>query len=113
MLAEVGYEERLVGYEMSPATGNAPRSLYSFREVCDFLRVGNPEDLLTKGSHSSIGYLDLEELRRWIGSVLGDRDLAEAIGRELEAHKTYRERVDAARELMRQRLEQCRAALSE
>lgn len=109
LLQEVGYEGRLVGYKMSPATGNEQCSLYSLQEVADFLRMDSLEDYLLKGGHPSIGYVDLEELTRWVGEVLGDRELARALEEELKQGESYQAKVALVKPLLKQRLEQCRA----
>ena len=82
-LEEVGYEERLVGYQSSPAMGNMPLSLYSLREVLHFL-AGNDGSL--------VNYVDLKELGEWVDKVLGDEDLRLAIERDLEAKDEYQRR---------------------
>ncbi|MDI3281340.1 MAG: hypothetical protein QJR13_08235 [Bacillota bacterium] len=109
LLREVEYEERLVGYKMSPATGNEQCSLYSLQEVADFLRMDSLEHYLLKGGHPFIGYIDLEELTRWVGEVLGDQELARALEEELKQGESYQSKVALVKPLLKQRLEQCRA----
>jgi hypothetical protein len=111
LLSEREYEERLVGYEMSPATGNAQRSLYSLQEAYDFVKMGEMADLLLRGGGAIIGYLDLDELRQWVGDVLGDGDLAAAVSEAVAAGENYRDRLLEVRQLMRERLDQCRAVV--
>lgn len=112
LLSEVGFEERLVGYEMSPATGQTPRSLYSLAEVARFVGVGGAVELLTRGSQASIGYLDPEAVIRWVETILGDAALASALRRKLAGCATYREKAGVVHELLQQRLAQCQAVLS-
>lgn len=112
LLSELDYEKRLVGYEMSPATGNAQRSLYSLQEAYDFLKMGEADDLLLRGGGALIGYLDLDELRQWVGDVLGDQDLAAAVGQAVADAENYRDRLLEVRQLVRERLDQCKAAVS-
>ncbi len=110
LLSELGYEERLVGYKMTAMNGNTPESLYSLQEAIDILQADSPETLLLKGGNLSLGYIDPGDLRKWVEEVLGDSELAGAIGLELEMGKEsgYAKQIGAIKALMAQRLRQCK-----
>jgi len=94
---EVGFEERLVGYLVRERSGPMAKSLYSFAEVCDFL-------------HDHLPVLQFEELTRWLRSVMKDEELALKVAEAGEqGHNDY-ERTQLIRELMEERLRQCRKA---
>jgi hypothetical protein len=67
------------------------------------------EDLLAVGSHGSVGYLDLNRLKKWISDVFGDMELAEALDQEIGDNDSYMAGLEKAKALMRERLEQCKA----
>lgn len=113
LLAELErYEDRLSGWKTGATTGSTATDLYSLREAVDFLQMSDPARLLQKGGHAFIGYLDLEELQRWVGETLGDADLAAAIGELIAAGSSYAERIAPVRVVMEDRLVQAQEALA-
>ena len=111
LLSEVGFEKRFVGVKMMPRAGNRVSSIYSFEEAVDFLHPDSLEDLLSVGSRSCVGYLDLDQLRRWVGEGFGDKELAEEMGKEIEKSNSYMDKVKIIKQLMQQRLSQCNKIL--
>ncbi len=97
VLQEVGFAKRIVGYQVRERSGPMAKALYSFAEVCDFL-------------HDQFPVLRFEELIRWLKVVMKDEELAfkvaEAVG---QGHNDY-ERTLLIRELMGERLMQCKKA---
>jgi len=97
VLQEVGFAKRIVGYQVRERSGPMAKSLYSFTEVCNFL-------------HDQFPVLRFEELIRWLKVVMKDEELAfkvaEAVG---QGHNDY-ERTRLIRELMEERLMQCKKA---
>lgn len=112
LLSEVGFEERFVGTKMTPMAGNRVSSIYSFEEAVDFLHMDSLEDLLAVGGRSSVGYLDLDQLKRWVREVFGDKELAEEMGKEIKKSNSYMDKVKIIKQLMQQRLSQCNKWLS-
>lgn len=102
-MEEVGFEERLVGYESSDAIGNAPISLYSLAEIYEFL---------AKNSSSYQAWINLAELSKWVGEVLGDQDLQRAIEEAIKGHNSYFAAAKRVAQLIRERLDQARAVAS-
>ena len=111
ILSEVDSEERLVGFKMNPRAGNKPFSLYSLEEVVNFLQVDSMGELLTKGSRASIGYVDFQALQGWVSEVMGDKELAKAIGEEVERKDNYWHQVKVIKSLLEDRLNQCRTTM--
>jgi hypothetical protein len=109
ILREVDFEERFVGVKMTPMAGNRMTSIYSFQEAVDFLHMDSLEDLLAVGSHGSVGYLDLNHLKKWISDIFGDMELAEALDQGIGDGDSYMAGLEKAKDLMRERLEQCKA----
>lgn len=105
---EVTYKDRLTGFKMTPMSGNRETSIYSFEEAVDFLHMDSLEDLMTLGSGASVGYIDLEQLSRWVSEVFGDVELAAEMDGEISKNTSYLENVTGLNKLMRQRLNQCK-----
>ena len=111
LLSEITFKERLVGVYMHSMAGNIEESIYSFEEAVDLLHFDAGE-LRIRGS-GSIGYIDLDELQKWVGDVFGDKELAEAIGEKIKEGSSYKERVLPIKVLMQQRLNQCKEIAGE
>ena len=111
VVGEVGFGERLLGVKMRPMVGNQEHFIYSVKEVIEFLRMESVEDLLTTGSKSYVGYIDLHVLKKWMAEVIGDQGLAEAIEKELEIRDNFKDQLTSVKALIEQRLDQCLALL--
>ena len=112
LLSEVEFDDRLTGWEMRQMSGSEQKFIYGFQEALDFMRIPEFRELFSPGAGGLIGYLDFEELAKWIAEVLGDRELAEAISEVQAAISSYAEGVSEVGALMNQRLKQCRQILS-
>ena len=95
ILTEVGFEDRLEGFRLRERSGPTPVTLYSFEEVVSLLTDPHPR-------------LDFEALEGWIQSVMGDEELAEQIATVIKKGENDQERTYSIRELMEERLNQCR-----
>ncbi len=111
ILSEVGFDNRLVGFDMKPRAGNTPMSLYSFAEATNFLHVDSLDDLLIPGGRGSVGYIELAALQKWVDQVMGDKDLASAIGEAVKQNDCYHDQAIAVKELMAERLSQCKETM--
>jgi len=105
ILTRVSFQERLIGYKMMATTGNLEESIYSFKDAIDLLWFDVGE--LGVRTSGSIGYIDPVKLERWVGETLGDKELADAIGKKVKEYSNYREQVESIKPLMKQRLRQC------
>ena len=108
ILSEVDFDHRLVGFDMKPRAGNTPMSLYSFTEATNFLHVDSFDELTIPGARGSVGYIDLTALQNWVDSVMEDKDLATAIEETVRQHESYHDQANAVKELLAERLSQCR-----
>jgi hypothetical protein len=95
VLQEVEFGERLVGYQVRERSGAMAKSLYSFAEVCDFL-------------HDQFPVLKFENLTRWLKVVMRDEELALKVEEAIEEGHSDYERTRQIRELMGERLMQCK-----
>lgn len=111
VLRGVGTKHRLVGVKMTPMAGNLEQPIYSLEGTIKFLEMESREHLIGGGPKGSVPYVDPKFLGRWVADVLGDEELAKAIDEAVERGKNYRERIEAARALMEQRVSQCKAVL--
>lgn len=121
VLSKVPWQDRLVASIAHQTTGAMTIDIYSFEEAVNFLKSCRTDysldELLMRGSSATINYLDLNALASWIGDVLGDSELSQAI-REVVGGESenplliFREKVKPVLELMEQRLAQCKGKLS-
>lgn len=95
ILQEVGFEERLIGYQVRERSGPMERSLYSFEAVVNFLNDKFP-------------FLKFEELTRWLTVVIKDEELACKVDEAVEEGQSDYERTQLIRDLMAERLLQCK-----
>jgi len=96
ILTEVGFEDRLEGFRLRERSGPVPVILYRFEEVVSFLNDPHPR-------------LDFRELEGWIRRVMGDAELAEKIAGAIQKGNNDQDRTYLIRDLMEERLNQCRA----
>ena len=108
ILSEVDFDNRLIGFDMKPRAGNTPLSLYSFAEATNFLHVDGFDALTIPGAGGSVGYIDLAALQNWVNTVMGDKDLAEAIAETVKENESYHDQANAVKELLAERLHQCK-----
>ena len=95
ILQEVGFEERLVGYQVRERSGTIEKSLYSFAEVVNFLNDQFP-------------FLKFEELTTWLTVVIKDEELARQVEEAVAEGQSDYERTQLIRDLMEERLLQCK-----
>ena len=89
-LRELSYEERLLGYKMTPSAGNAPTNMYSLRDAVIFL-TGTPWDapMLHEGFKGTLNWVDGTKLVPWLRDVIGDDALATAVELQALPLETY------------------------
>ncbi len=109
-LREVEWGDRLIGYMMTPTTGNKTRDMYSLPEAVQFL-FGTKWDapLLQAGYKGGINWVDVQQLVDWLRDVIGDVELADAVDRDVLGLGVYREQSMALLELFTERMNQYRA----
>jgi hypothetical protein len=111
VLGKVGFHERLVGVRMTPMAGALQQPIHGFQEATNFLHIDSLDHVLAAGPRASVAYIDPTALKRWVGEVFGDTELAEAMGEAIEKCNSYVETIRPVRQLMEQRLNQCKAVV--
>jgi hypothetical protein len=107
----VGYEDRMTGTTMSGSGGNKHVSIYSIKEMLKFLFVDSFDRLSQRGHGSTISYLNLDELIRWIAEVYEDKELADAISEGMSNADNYAAKIEIAGNLLKERMQQCEEIL--
>lgn len=110
LLQEVGFEDRLIGVTMGSSTGNSETTLYSLKELAFFLRSDSYEKLSHRG-HGSMCYINIDDMLSWIGKIYGDQELADLMAAEMAKVESNADKLEAAAELLRERLKQCNEVL--
>ncbi len=99
VLAEVDFEDRIVGYSLRKRMGPVPITLYSFEEVVGFLSDGLPQ-------------MDFNELEKWIKETMKDNEPYKKINLVSGSDLSDLEKAAKIRDLMGIRLVQCRRVLA-
>jgi hypothetical protein len=95
ILAEVKYEDRIIGYRLGQRTGLTPVTLYSFEEIIGFL--SNP-----------LPMIDFNRLESWIRTIMEDNELADKIKEVSIDNASDQEKTFSIKDLMVERLRQCK-----
>ena len=95
VLNEVGFEDRIIGYRLRERSGLMSITLYSFEEVVVLLYDSNPR-------------IDFNRLEMWIRETMGDGELAGKVKQVIEKDISDQEKSFAIRDLMLERLLQCK-----
>lgn len=110
-VSKVAFEERIVGARMTPMAGVLQRPIHGIEEAANFLQIETLEEVSAAGPRASIPYIDPKRLKEWVEDVFGDTELAQAMGVAIDEGTNYVDTVKPIKELMDQRLEQCKAVL--
>jgi hypothetical protein len=95
ILAEVEYEDRIIGYRLGQRAGLTPVTLYSFEEIIEFL--SNP-----------IPMIDFNALESWIRTIMEDNELADKIKEVNTDTASDQDKTFYIKNLMAKRLLQCK-----
>lgn len=95
ILTEVGFDERLVGYQLRQRMGPVPITMYGFEEVAGFFL--NPYPVI-----------DMGELETWIREIMKDEELADRIKEFPRGDEHNPENIIRVAQLMEDRLVQCK-----
>lgn len=96
ILAEVGYEHRLVGYRCRPRWGQLAANLYSVQHIARLLGDKYPA-------------LSFAELEKWLRTVVRDDELANRVAQTIEEQASNRDKVLRVKTLLEERLSQCKS----
>lgn len=111
LLREVEYQNHIRGTRYHAMAGAGTVLMTHLHEVNDFLSIDSPESLKLTGGGGAINYIDLNKLKDWIAQVFDDQELSNAIGEEIERGSCYADRVGPTKQLIAERLHQCRSLL--
>ena len=122
LLNKIGRSDQLFLNSMTPKSGVRSIAFSSLSEVLKFLC--NYESFIMEGEEPAeesiinVSYVDLTKLQKWIGHILGDKELSEAIKEELGQgcdYSSYQEVVQFfnkhavnVKSLIEKRMEQCK-----
>ncbi len=95
ILKKVSFEDRFIGYRLSERHGATRTTSYSFQEVVNLLKDQMPR-------------VDFDALEGWVRRVMEDEELAERLSTAVEEEKNDHDRVVSIRDLMEERLAQCK-----
>ncbi len=95
ILKKVPFEDRFIGYRLSERHGAMRITSYSFQEVVNLLKDQMPR-------------VDFDALREWAGKVMKDEELAERMVAVVAEESNDYDRVISIRNLMEERLKQCK-----
>ncbi len=95
VLSKVAFEDRFIGYRLGERHGAGRTTCYSFQEIVNLLKDRMPR-------------VDFDALQKWVKKVMGDAELAERIVTAVEEEGYDYARTLRIRNLMQERLAQCR-----
>lgn len=113
LLGEVEFGQHLQGTKFHSMSGGLPVIFTELQEANDFIHVGTLRSLLILGGGGTVHYLDFHKLKTWLSDVFNDQELANAIGLEIEKGRSYVETMGPIKELIEERLKQCRSLLQQ
>lgn len=113
LLGKVRFEDRLEVTRSAAMAGDIRSWVYTLQEAADFLHISRLEDLVQIGGRGGIGYIHPPALRKWVGEVFQDEELALAIEEVIANGSFYAERMVGIKRLLEQRLAQCHDVLAE
>ena len=115
LLGKVSFKDRINGISRNLMVGDEVESIYSFEEATGFLR-GDKKSFSEKTGR--VRFFDWRILRKWIGETLCDNELAEAIEENVREYENCTDSIEhywknielikPIKELMVQRLKQCK-----
>lgn len=112
LLRHLAATEALEAGILTPMAGTRPVRLFSLEEAESFLTVYDSGAVDFAGQWAKVNYVDLSHLAAWIGSTLGDQELAGAVSEIAASRKAYGFLVPDVKSLIATRIEQAKAALS-
>ena len=117
ILGDVAWDDALLGHTLQ-GPGSASYSFTNVEHVAQFIGMSTldvePEDLFLRGADIRACYVKPEALQEWVGTVVGDPELAAAIGDVIAADNgvdSYPVAMQPILQLVRERADQARAVL--
>jgi hypothetical protein len=108
ILRTLKWGEHYLATEMNSSSGSRQIYLYSLTEAARFLNGEAAGSAVTEGRRGMICWVEKDEFIAWIGEVIGDEALADAIIEALTEQMTGFDEVVAMHTLISIRVEQLR-----
>lgn len=112
LLRHTAPQEALEAGTLTPMAGTRPVRLFSLEEAESFLTVYDSSAVDSAGQWAKVNYVDLNHLAAWIGTTLGDHELAGAVSAIAASREAYGFLVPDVKSLIATRIGQAKAALS-
>lgn len=112
-MRELSWAERLTISKMNPATGTENVDVYNLPHAVLHLFGTRWDRLLLDGSRAGIAYVDTTRFVAWLGDVVGDKALAEAVAECFAQDVSYEEKIEAIKPLFKERMSQYGALMIE
>ena len=107
-MRSVELSARLRGGILTPMAGTRPMNLTSLREVADFLVVQpDVQAILHQSPLAQVRYIDPGTISTWVGDVIGDAELAEALDAVVDTSRPFGFLVPEIKSLLAERIAQC------
>lgn len=107
-MRSVELPERLRGGILTPMAGTRPMNLTSLREVADFLVVqSDVRAMLHQSPLAQVHYIDPASITTWVGDVIGDTELADALDEVVDISRPFGFLVPEIKRLLAERIAQC------
>ena len=111
LLRHVVSTEALEAGILTPMAGTRPVRLFSLEEAERFLIVHDGATVALGGAWATVNYVDPSQLATWIGDVLGDHALSDAMQAIAATRKPYGFLVPELKALIASRIEQANEVL--
>jgi len=106
VLRHVEATEALEAGILTPMAGTRPVRLFSLAEAERFLTVHDGTAVAVGGAWATVNYVDPSHLAKWVGDVLGDVELSDALGVIAATRKPYGFLVPELKTLIASRVDQ-------
>jgi hypothetical protein len=117
ILGDVALDDALRGHSLQ-ASGAASYGFTSMEHVAQFIDMSTlsiePDELLLRGGNIVACFVKAEALQEWIGTVVGDTELCDAIGEVIAADNgvdSYPVFMQPITRLIHERVDQARGVL--
>jgi len=111
VMRHVGANHALEAGVFNPAAATRPVRLQSLVQAERFLVVRDGDNAFSDGRPASLNYVEPDALASWVTEVLGDEELGEGLHDLIETQLSYKHLVPPMKDLIGERLSQCRVVL--
>lgn len=111
LMRHVGANHALEAGVLNPAAPTRSVRLQSLMQAERFLVVRDGDNAFNNGRPASLNYVEPDALAVWVTDILGDDELGEGLHDLIETQLSYNHLVPPMKDLITERLTQCRVAL--